>query len=213
AEILIVIGILTVVILLSPKINDMFRTVQKEQIDRTKDKILENTLRIRLINDLCSLYNSSVILIRNSGKATFQIKELSLLYSGVPVTVNNFFLLNGSVLDELDYDTSLIYPGWTLILPIDKKITTGSVKIVGPQRVGETKMINITSLNCGQITGTCSFFSNSRWKFNTTKSGEDANLSTFLITSNGISGYTFYYDNGTGIYYNDTYVQVNTQSS
>ncbi|MCX8167245.1 MAG: hypothetical protein N3E37_05350, partial [Candidatus Micrarchaeota archaeon] len=26
-------------------------------------------------------------------------------------------------------------------------------------------------------------------------------------------GYTFYYDNGTGIYYNDTYVQVNTQSS
>ncbi|MEM3609650.1 MAG: hypothetical protein QW076_01940, partial [Candidatus Anstonellales archaeon] len=191
AEIFIVIGVLIIILLFSPRLAMTFQAIQKEQIQNVKNQILENTARLRIVSDICSLYNSSIIFVRNTGKTEIPLDEISLFYNGQSVSFLSQFLVNGSFLQEVNSSSSFLLPGQTILFALNQKILEGNIKLVGPQRIAETKNINISTAQCYQSYGTCSISTTSTWTYSSILANTDSVIATTLIASNGISGYTF----------------------
>lgn len=208
AEIFIVIGVLIIILLFSPRLAMTFQVIQKEQIQNVKNQIFENTARLRIVSDTCSLYNSSIIFVRNTGKTEIPLDEISIFYNGQSTSILSQFIINESVFQEVNYSNSTLLPGQTILFALNQKILEGNVKLVGPQRISETKNINLSLTECYRSYGSCSIATASSWAHSSTLANSDTVISTTLIASNGISGYTFYFANGTNNFVNDSYVSL-----
>ncbi|MEM4367539.1 MAG: hypothetical protein QXO21_00745, partial [Candidatus Anstonellales archaeon] len=163
-----------------------------------------------LTTSQCSFSSEFVHVEYDNTVAGFDTKFLYIIWDEDNITGYQFFFDNGTgnfVADDYINITPNIGP----IISITKRLnsTIGSTIraiLMVNDSCGNLVNSSLLIFNTTQLCSTNTSFSN--WSVNTTVKDSLANFSLFINDSDGIKSYIFWFDNGTGIYVNDSEVNL-----